>query len=277
MGFGAGDPDLYRYVGNSPINGSDPAGKIVRLYFNPQFAWLGHIDVVVYDPKTRRAVVYTGAGAGSVHLSSAQPGYYTGENELKPERHPTLPLPWMNYDGHAYIDQDGARLDGDGNPFPKARQRIWNPGATPADDPEAYAPYLGGAIPGVPLNHHTFKAIGVNTGLTFEAEVDKLDKAYKKLKQVPWYNPRVGPNSNTYAHQLLKLAGMDYPAFRLIGPIATGWYYEGRFGYGGEFFDQAGQPNPAWFDYLDQLQKWKKNALRSVIDGDPGKRTLSGE
>jgi hypothetical protein len=193
-------------VGNNPINGSDPSGKIVRLYFNPQFASLGHVDVVVYDPKTRRVVVYTGAGAGAVNLLTTQPGHFPN---LKAFRRPDN-KPWDSYEGHAYIDQDIEGMTRDGSPLNwKGWQKQWDPGTTPADDPEAYAPYLGGGSGGE-LDRHSFKAIGVTTGKTFEDEVKELDKAFKQLRQVPWYNPRYGPNSNTYAHQLLKLVGGHY-------------------------------------------------------------------
>jgi len=40
---------------------------------------------------------------------------------------------------------------------------------------------------------------------TADEEIAALDKVYAKLHQLPYR--RLGPNSNTYAHQLLKLAG----------------------------------------------------------------------
>lgn len=50
MGFGAGDSNLYRYVGNSPLNGTDPSGNFkVELRYRNAFPGVHHTDVVVSD------------------------------------------------------------------------------------------------------------------------------------------------------------------------------------------------------------------------------------
>jgi len=85
--------------------------------------------------------------------------------------------------------------------------------------------------------------IKVNTGLTYNEEIAIFKRVYAQLYQVPKYSAIFGPNSNTYAHQLLKLvakeggfAAPDAP------PWAVGWDYNGPWRYGGEFFDQFGTP-----------------------------------
>jgi len=39
LGFSAGDPNLYRYVGNSPTDGTDPNGEFVWLVIPAVIAW----------------------------------------------------------------------------------------------------------------------------------------------------------------------------------------------------------------------------------------------
>ena len=40
--FDAGDPNLYRYVGNSPTNGTDPSG-LDRLYVKDGYAYVATV------------------------------------------------------------------------------------------------------------------------------------------------------------------------------------------------------------------------------------------
>jgi RHS repeat-associated protein len=73
---------------------------------------------------------------------------------------------------------------------------------------------------------------------SFQREREALDKAYFAMKQVKHYH-LAGPNSNTFAHQLLANAGMG-----TVEPItgAPGWNYAGKYRYGGSFYDQWGRP-----------------------------------
>jgi len=65
----------------------------------------------------------------------------------------------------------------------------------------------------------------------------KLDYVFANLRQVTAYDA-LGPNSNTYAHQLLKLAGYSVPS----PPDGMAWDYDAAFRYGGKFFTAWGQP-----------------------------------
>lgn len=47
MGFGAGDSNLYRYVGNSPIGYIDPSGLEAEIYVHSGGHWYGHVAINV--------------------------------------------------------------------------------------------------------------------------------------------------------------------------------------------------------------------------------------
>jgi RHS repeat-associated protein len=86
------------------------------------------------------------------------------------------------------------------------------------EDPDDYTQEMG--VGGV--------GIVVDTGKSsYTEELNTLNRVFARLEQVP-YDP-FGPNSNTYVHQLLSLAGYSPP--RPSG--AVGWDYHGAAGYGG--------------------------------------------
>jgi hypothetical protein len=74
-------------------------------------------------------------------------------------------------------------------------------------------------------------------------------RAYTVTKQVDVYEA-LGPNSNTWAAQMLTNAGYAVPK----PPGATGWNYDGEFKYGGTYFTSTGDPTPAY-------DPWKKAEL----------------
>jgi hypothetical protein len=92
-------------------------------------------------------------------------------------------------------------------------------------------------------------------GKTFKQEDEALKKLSenKGLKQVEQYNAYNGPNSNTYAHQLLLNAGFPDPT----PPAgARGWNYNGFYSYGGDVYDKNGVPrhNSVW---KDKTGEWR--------------------
>lgn len=109
-----------------------------------------------------------------------------------------------------------------------------------------------------PLNEgqtpHSLWTVGtimkVDTGkLTFKQESQALQSAWGQLVQVDIYNTS-GPNSNTYARQLLTLASQNAPVpFTVPRTIddTPGWDYSGPYRYGGLVYDEFGrfiQPPP---------------------------------
>jgi hypothetical protein len=61
-------------------------------------------------------------------------------------------------------------------------------------------PVIGGAV----------ETLRIPTrGDTYEVIMMRLDAVFLRLRQIPWYQALLGPNSNTYLHQLLTLAGYD--------------------------------------------------------------------
>ena len=78
----------------------------------------------------------------------------------------------------------------------------------------------------------------VDTGLTPAQEQDALDCAFNQMQQIPDYFAIGGPNSNTYAHQLLINAGFNPPT----PPGASGWDTDPWWGYGGPWWDKNGYP-----------------------------------
>jgi hypothetical protein len=98
----------------------------------------------------------------------------------------------------------------------------------------------------------------IETGKTsYMEELLALRLAYSRLKQIPIYNAALGPNSNTYAHQLLRIAGFPEPT---VPGIATGWNYSGMYRYGGALFDWYGHPKP-WPNILtpQDIQKQSRS------------------
>ena len=74
-------------------------------------------------------------------------------------------------------------------------------------------------------------------GSPFQQQTN-LSTAYNKMRQIPDYNASLGPNSNTFANQLLQNAG--YSAKK--PPNAPGWGYKGQSCYGGPLYDSNGKP-----------------------------------
>ena len=91
---------------------------------------------------------------------------------------------------------------------------------------------------------------------TPDEAIDALNQNFKKLTQVPYWP--TGPNSNTYAHQLLTLSNFTVPEYLVypsitpdgdppdvftpldVGPRSTfGW---NNNAYGGRNYDSYGQP-----------------------------------
>jgi RHS repeat-associated protein len=91
-------------------------------------------------------------------------------------------------------------------------------------------------------------------GVTPAQEFVRLFDAFEKTKQIPLYQAKDGPNSNTWARQLLINAGFSPPAEL---KNAAGWQYgrevPGPYGYGGKFFNADGTPTPAWKSEYDRM------------------------
>ena len=73
--------------------------------------------------------------------------------------------------------------------------------------------------------------------VNFGKAVTRLDTIYKDLRQQSFY-ALMGPNSNTYAKQLLTLAGFAAPT--VLPVTAPGWGYNGDLRYAGKFYDKYG-------------------------------------
>jgi RHS repeat-associated protein len=58
IGFGAGDTNLYRYVGNSPVNAIDPSGKDLQIPWKENYKWPKDCQLLdmVRNPITGRVV-----------------------------------------------------------------------------------------------------------------------------------------------------------------------------------------------------------------------------
>ena len=98
--------------------------------------------------------------------------------------------------------------------------------------------YLG------PLEGPRPSDILVNTnGNDYNKQLWNLSSAFNNLIQIPQYNATMGPNSNTFANQLLQNAG--YPT--TAPPSALGWGYDGVWGYGTScsIYDKNGKRLPS--------------------------------
>jgi RHS repeat-associated protein len=58
IGFSAGDNNLYRYVGNSPLMATDPSGKYKVLIEYDEIAKIGHHARIVFERKNGLRIVY---------------------------------------------------------------------------------------------------------------------------------------------------------------------------------------------------------------------------
>jgi RHS repeat-associated protein len=188
-GFSAGDSNLYRYVGNGPTNGSDPSGLDIRLYEKAIAGAYGHAEVVVFDRECgTRMATYDGSGPGSASGSSSN--WQSSNNGL-----------------------GGFRLVAYRTPSQLGKFDPW-------PDPRDYVNY--------PYLHAALKNL-VDEG-DASVEAAKLDATFRKLIQVQEYSviEGTGPNSNTWARQLLTLSGYSDP-----NPWwAPNWGYHGWWGYG---------------------------------------------
>jgi hypothetical protein len=83
----------------------------------------------------------------------------------------------------------------------------------------------------------------VPTGLTFQQELTLFDDIFGKLKQPIEYQATNGPNSNTYAKQMLTLASRQGKFKMPPKPKgARGWFYSGEHRYSGPEYDELGNP-----------------------------------
>jgi RHS repeat-associated protein len=101
-------------------------------------------------------------------------------------------------------------------------------------------PNTTGVQEGVTIDPELGDQVVVSDG-DFETELEQLMGAYDGMQQIPVYLAYPGPNSNTFAHQLLENAGFAVPDFSQNAP---GWDYHGENGYGGPHFDTNGKPKP---------------------------------
>jgi hypothetical protein len=110
---------------------------------------------------------------------------------------------------------------------------------TPNRDPKAVGTTMPGKAPDGLVLKSPFK--------TPAEELAALDAAYGKLDQAAYR--RLGPNSNTYAHQLLLNAGFPEPEW-VLPAGAVAWSYSGFYSYGGEVYDKNGKlnHNKVWKD-----------------------------
>lgn len=91
------------------------------------------------------------------------------------------------------------------------------------------------------MDDNDLKGQEIETGCkTCEDEIAALDRAFNQMKQIRRYG-LFGPNSNTYARQLLLNAGFTDPQAPANAP---GWDYNGCNSYGGTYYDKNGNPKP---------------------------------
>jgi uncharacterized protein RhaS with RHS repeats len=110
------------------------------------------------------------------------------------------------------------------------------------------------------------EGIVVKTEKTAAEELAALDGAFNKMQQIPY--SAYGPNSNTFARQLLMNAGFGrQPA----PPGATGWDYSGGDGYDGVLYDEFGKARPA----AEKAQKFKETGLFQYSSPESRKRAAN--
>ncbi len=92
IGFSAGDNNLYRYVGNSPVNAIDPSGLVTEIYIHEGHTLYGHtainINGTVYTfgryqgttPKPR-----TGGAIGEGLFYKVDKDYYLNSEKFTPK------------------------------------------------------------------------------------------------------------------------------------------------------------------------------------------------
>jgi RHS repeat-associated protein len=208
-------PDVndYRFVGNNPSNLTDPSGLKVYVYASSPQAGTGsstffHVSIIVTDGT--KMVRYDGVGPEggprqgkkTIIASAWSVTCGVGFAMRLIEGSPTVPL--------------GAN---------KANRAPDNgvPETLPQDVKDALS--------------DKNKMVLVHDG-KFEEEVAALNKAYSDMKQIDVYNAIEGPNSNTYARQLLVNAGYTPP--KSLPFLAPAFDYSGDNGYGGPNYDEKG-------------------------------------
>jgi RHS repeat-associated protein len=216
LGLGP-DVNDYRWEDNDSTNKTDPSGMVVSLYKTSVFGTNKyHIRIVVWDQFSDKMVFYDGRGPRKLFLPAAlcfsdvPIEAGTGEREPAGRSEPPLHYNAVYTEKHAFVG-------GKKYPLPYIG--------------ENYSPFLTNV-----------------SSANFKEEIDALDKAFRELSQVPTYRV-TGPTSNTYARQLLTLAGYKTNDYYSGFP---GWNYRGDFGYGGKYFDKYGKPTPAWKVYQDE-------------------------
>jgi RHS repeat-associated protein len=216
LGLGP-DSNDYRWEGNDPTNKTDPSGMVVSLYKTSVFGTNRyHIRIVVWDPFSNKMVFYDGRGPRKRVLPFALCGGFVpidgGEGVREPAGRTTEPLHYNAvYTGiAAFIGGKKYQLPYIGEDYSPFLTAEWNPA--------------------IRSTH-------------FKEELDALDKVFSELSQLPVYSV-TGPTSNTYARQLLTLAG--YKTTDYEESLFPGWDYRGLFRYGGTYFDKYGKPTPAW-------------------------------
>jgi RHS repeat-associated protein len=219
LGFDAGDSNLYRYVNNQPTRGTDPSGLDVYIVGGDLFGIQStgnvtsgrHYTIMWYDPATGQYVLFSGGGPSG---TGAGAGSSAGTGTV---------IVGTSFPGWA--------------------------NATASRFPES-----GGKMSVIPItiNGKTFKTIEelkkdrgdrmikITTKLDdCTEELKAIDTAFKKMQQIPFYEIFGGPNSNTYAKQLLVNSGFTVPE---SPPGGRGWSYVGNYGYGGLYYDSNGFP-----------------------------------
>ena len=211
--YTAGDVNLYRSRENQPTRFLDPSGfanveiwlfdKTTQL--SPYYA--GHLDLVLLDERSCRAVMYGGRGPGLAALPTlVSPNVFVYGSWIRGKRDPDTVGTWTTPQG-----------------LPKQRPRD----ATLGMGVRNWLPLSG--------------------GVNFDVEMAKLDRVYQRLKQIQRYNLVWGPNSGTYLHKLLLHAGYgDNGNLRnQLFDRAPGWSYTGPYEYGGIHYDEWGTERAA--------------------------------
>jgi RHS repeat-associated protein len=115
----------------------------------------------------------------------------------------------------------------------------------PSKNPFNSHPDLG--VPGKNLPYPLKQGLRLNPGKlrTYSQQLAAFNKAYGTLQQIQKYNAIYGPNSNTYACQLLRLTGISTLPLDELEPSFShpGWNSPA---YGGRRspYDQFGRPRP---------------------------------